>query len=560
MIVFVTFIITLMLIVFQCTEGNIAGGTADTGNAKIAGTIYTYDGKFAAGIPVVFYPTDYLPEISNDQKHTETVHYKTFTNDSGFFTLDSIADGDYTIEVNDNVASALCFNIIVKDTAESTLSLIDTLKPYSTIQGNIGSVSDTSLKRFVLIYGLDRRIPVSSNGHFYINDLPAGNIKIRIVSDNKDWEPVEIDSISLLPAQATSIPFAGWSSHATITINTTATGAGVNENVYNFPLLIRLSEDNFNFSSAENDGSDCRFFKHEDIQLSSQIEQWDAKRKLASIWVYMDTVYGNCDTQTIYLLCGNKNNDLLEGLAPVFKEDDGFLGCYHLNGNLENATGKGYDGIDSGTMDNSSGVIGNARLFNGYSSFFSVRDLPERPSGTISFWFCPTVTVNQSSTTAQGIWGKYSNDSINSTLTIQGLDYYYVPIKTAGNLITKIEDADSGFYLPSTTNSFSAGIWYHVAWSWGENSNTLYVNGKLESSIPDYRPVSGDGNDEIGRSYYDISNIMNYEPRYFYGKLDEFRLENTNRNAAWIKLSYMNQRPDMNMFTIRFQHLSADSR
>ncbi len=539
-------LVTCATILISCST-EYAGGTADTGNAKVAAIIYTGEGKPAAGVSVVCCPVDYLAGIDSGSAVKKVI--ETTTDDSGFFALDSIDSGEYIIEVNDHKSSVVSFKVGVSDENSPTVSLKDTLKPYAILQGNAGQTTDTSLHRFILIYGLQRRVPVSTDGSFIINDLPEGQFDLRIVADREGWVPVDIDSLNLSSAQTVSIPFAGWNNRYIITLNTTPEGADIQENVYDFPLLIRLSERNFDFNLANPDGSDCIFTDAQNNPLSFEIEQWDNIAKKASIWVSMDTVYGNTEEQTIILLWGNRNKVLTQNSGSVFDSSKGFLACYHFNGDLLNASANMFNGIDSNTIDNDKGVIGRARSFNGSTSYFRVKDLPDRPNGSISFWFRPAADIDLSNAKTQGIWGKKIEDSHNFTLSIQGLDFF-PNAGFAGNLFTKLENSAGGEYLNSKTASFFGNVWYFVTWSWGDGRNSLYLNGILENSITDYRPVSGKADDEIGRSLYDASNIPDGVPGYFKGTLDEFRLETKARTASWVKLSYINQRPDQKLITI----------
>jgi hypothetical protein len=221
---------------------------------------------------------------------------------------------------------------------------------------------------------------------------------------------------------------------------------------------------------------------------------------------------------------------------------------YHLSGNLNDATSNGYNGVDKGTTDATEGIIGGGRGFNG-SSFFHADNLPDRPSGTLSCWIRPEVTINSSTAATQGIWGKKTSDSLDFSLSFKGgIDFYPGPggakAGSAGNLLVKLETPDTAYYLASATSSFPSGVWYYVSWTWGEGKNVIYINGSAERSDTNSLAVSGDANDEIGRSFFDTDNIAGGGPLYFKGNLDEFRIDNHLRSADWVKLCYMNQRPD----------------
>ena len=544
------FSILLVSFICRCSISPYAGGTTDTGNAKIAAVIYTDQGKPASGASVVLLPSDFLP--GSDSGSLELNGKQTFTDDSGYFSFDSIDDGDYYIEINDRNSSAVLLKVLISGYDDSTLFLKDTLQPYASIEGNAGAVSETSQERFLLIYGLNRLIPVASDGSFNVDDLPAGIFHLRIISLDNSWIPAEIDSVEVLSGQTVSIPFAGWEHRAELTLNTTPTGADVAEDIYNFPVLVRLNNSNFDFSEAHKSGNDIRFFKSDGTPMAFDIEQWDSTSGKACIWVKADTVYGNNGKQSFIMAWGNPNAKPISNSTYVFDTSSGFTGNYHFSGDVNDATAHRFNGQNSGSTDTINGIIGRARAFNGLS-YINIGVLPDRPSGTISCWFRPALTFNSQSIT-QGIWGKKSSDSLNFNLSLRGIDFYIdssVDSGSIGSIITKLENPDTGYYVASTTSTFDAGTWYYVSWSWGDNSDSLYLNGVLESSTSGSVPLRGDGNEEIGRSQYDSSNIPFGESHYFLGTLDEFRIENKSRSSAWVKLCYMNQRKDDKLVSIR---------
>lgn len=537
--IFLLVVSCIMLQCFSCTS--LISGTTDTGNAKISAEIYTLEGTPASGAEVTILPAQYLfyhDDSVNGTGSSENILIME-TDDSGCFRVDSLKSGDYSIEVN-NGNSAVLFKISIPVEQDSVIVINDTLKSYGSFEGNMGIVEDTTFKRYLLIYGLKRCVEILPDGKFFIGDLPPGTFNLKITASEDDhWKPVEINHITVLSEDTLPISFAGWKYRAQIILNTTENGADVVDNVYGFPVLVKLSDSNFNFNEAHKDGFDCAFYKNDSTPLPFHIELWDSLQEVAYIWVRVDTVFGNSMDQSFIMLWGNSNAQLLSRTSQVFDTADGFLGCYHFGGDVSDATVNKYDGTDKGTMDMSNGIIGRARMFNG-TGYINLGELPDRPEGAISCWMCPGFTVNSYSGVTQGIWGKYEMDEQDFTLSLQGSDFYSGS-GSPGKLISKLEDTTDGYYLASKTSSFIENIWYHVVWTWGEDGNILYVNGKLESSSPDYRPVWGKGNDEIGRSYYDSSNISGGGPLYFTGVLDEFRIDKAQRSESWVRLCYTNQ-------------------
>lgn len=87
-----------------------------------------------------------------------------------------------------------------------------------------------------------------------------------------------------LPAVAG--PYEGWNHAGVMHILTTPEGAELSEGavVENFPLLVRLDRDWFDFSRSAAGGEDIRFSAN-GIPLAYQIDTWDPVHGTASLWV-----------------------------------------------------------------------------------------------------------------------------------------------------------------------------------------------------------------------------------------------------------------------------------
>src|SRR5687768_8869556 len=87
-------------------------------------------------------------------------------------------------------------------------------------------------------------------------------------------------------------PVDGWSYSQTITLDTTAAGANVLEDVRQYPLAVLLDRSRFDFNQARADGADIRFFDSAGRALPHAIELWDKPAGSAAIWVLLDQVRG----------------------------------------------------------------------------------------------------------------------------------------------------------------------------------------------------------------------------------------------------------------------------
>ena len=124
------------------------------------------------------------------------------------------------------------------------------------------------------------------------------------------------------------------------------------------------------------------------------------------------------------------------------------MAAYHLAGNIEDATSNLNNGIEvgNGNNDPKNGIIGYARFFGGGACFQAI-GLPERPRGTLSFWFRTETTFNAQSSTTQGIWGKTESDEYNANISLRGADFLAGGSGTTGQIQTKIEN--NNFPQPS---------------------------------------------------------------------------------------------------------------
>ena len=135
--------------------------------------------------------------------------------------------------------------------------------------------------------------------------------------------------------------YESWTYSRQLSLNTTSTGANVSGNVLNFPMLVRLNGDNFNFTQAESNGEDIRFAKSDGSPLEFEIERWDASSNAAEVWVRVDTIYGNNNTQTLTMYWGKGGSLNCSDPEAVFDTTNGFAAVFHLEED-GNTTAGGY--------------------------------------------------------------------------------------------------------------------------------------------------------------------------------------------------------------------------
>ncbi len=78
-----------------------------------------------------------------------------------------------------------------------------------------------------------------------------------------------------------------WKHSGSIWLLTTAEGAELSSDtvIEQFPVLVRLHRDTFDFSQASPQGEDIRFTTSTGESLAFEIDHWDSRLGTAGIWV-----------------------------------------------------------------------------------------------------------------------------------------------------------------------------------------------------------------------------------------------------------------------------------
>jgi hypothetical protein len=336
-------------------------------------------------------------------------------------------------------------------------------------------------------------------------------------------------ALFLFSATIVNADYSSWQYSKKLYLNTTSTGANVAGNVTNFPVLVRLTTTSSDiFSQVAANGADLRF-EQNGTALPYEIEQWDATAKNAAIWVKVPTVYGNNLAQYFTMYWGKSGATSESNGASVFETSNSYVGAWHLNNNVLDASANAKNGTDNGSS-NATGILAQARSFNGASSRINIPQLfSSLPAAlTFSCWINPaTINSPQMYSLYTGLGGEAGLNVMNSTLCFQ--------VKT-------VSTGWNNAITPSGT--ITTGNWYHVTGTWTKGGPIkCYVNGveKVSASTP---------NEDINSPSGFISSIGAYSGgtgSWFNGKIDEPEISTVVRSADWIKLCYENQKSSQTM-------------
>ncbi|QDU92594.1 DUF2341 domain-containing protein [Lignipirellula cremea] len=325
-------------------------------------------------------------------------------------------------------------------------------------------------------------------------------------------------ALSAVPAFA---EYEGWKHKGSLFLLTTPEGSNLpaGAKVENFPLLVRLHRDGFDFRQAKPDGADVRFSTPAGEPLAFQIEQWDAAAGVASIWVRIPVIEGNA-RQEIRLHWGNADAASASDGAAVFNASNGYLGVWHMDSAVTDAVGA-IESQNTG-VEPTTGVIGQAARFPGGKGIFGGDQIDSLPVGSAPHstqaWFRPRQ--------ANGIVIGWGNEKGQGKIVVGYRSPPHVRV--------------DGYFSDANVNGqtpLQSGEWTHVVHTYQQGEARLYINGQLDTeSKTRATPLSIQSPARlwIGGWYNNYS---------FVGDIDETRVSRTVRSADWVRLEYENQKP-----------------
>lgn len=522
-------VVSLLMVLYCSPPEQVTGGSS---SETVIGRVVNGDGSPAGAIIVKLYPGDYDPIADSSR-----ISVPNDTTDSS---------GNYSIKVSDSVVNhsvvaistdcgtrAMVTGIMVSGKTTSVPDAV--LSPPGTVRI---AVPDLAAGGYVFIPGIGIAVKVTGSGIVELNQVPAGIVpSVNYVSGAAPGgSEILSTDIKVVSGDTVVIPYPQWRYSAAVYLNTTVTGAGVSGKVSDFPILIRLNKGNFDFSQAQQDGTDIRFTKKTGIFLTHEIERWDPVAARAEIWVRVDTIYGDDSAQFISMYWGaptGSATSLSSGIA-VFDTANCFQGVWHLNDaaneTVIDATVNQYIGVspDTARPQVGEGVIGNCGIFDGNKDFITMPntaagklDFPQNGKYSVSAWVMADTFVD-----------------LQQTLVSKGKYQYFL---WADSTTWQFWEFQDGAGWETASQRATLKQWILLTGVSDGDAQYLYVNGEPADSLSlkfDLFSRNTESDLILGRAH-DIA-----DGSFFRGRIDEVRVESTFRGRDWIKLSYMNQRID----------------
>ncbi|HSQ42445.1 MAG TPA: LamG-like jellyroll fold domain-containing protein [Fibrobacteraceae bacterium] len=519
-----------------CSDRQIAGGnSAESGNPELVGILELPDGTPAAHTQV-----QCVPEGFNAKQDTLSSTRITYTDSTGAYVLDSLPTGICALEACDTASgmrlliSHISLNSGQTDTLNGALQLPGALriKAESQTDGDSGYVvvSGTSILRFVVV----------KFGAIFVDSLPATESLPLLKYYSLDGEILSqingltVTSDDTLPVNSPPLIHLAWK----VKLNTSATGADLSEDLLAFPLSLRTDSLGIDFTVISPEAGSFQAWKSDSAtELPLAISYWSATDSAGQFWAQLDTLYAQDSTQFIWLTYSE--GDTATSASTPFSSSNGYLGVWHFDEGTSVATdasGNGWDGEPTGTTD-SVGVAGRAFLYDGRSSYVTI---PNTASSVFNFNYLDTLSIS--------LWVNVTDISANRFILSKGAyQYYLMYYYPHGWQFVNYEEEQASYddYLAEADTSTVENQWHLLTVTQSNDETRLFVDDSLQDSIASVGVADSARNTDqdivFGRICFSEENTDFY---YFVGLIDEIEISGVARSAEWIRLTYLNQKPE----------------
>jgi hypothetical protein len=288
-----------------------------------------------------------------------------------------------------------------------------------------------------------------------------------------------------------------------------------------FPVLIDVTNANL-VGKTQADGRDIIFVGPDaETPLNYEIESYDPATGHLVAWVSTD-VSSTQDTQ-FYMYYGNPSTNLTKPTGPQAVWDKNFVSVLHLNdasGVFNDSTGNGNAGHPvNGVTYGAAGQIDGGAGFDGTNDRIEMSPVFQgKGAFTIEGWIF-------TGSTQEYLFSQQSPQGFGSFLQ-------YYP-----------NTSQFEFHLDGTklVGSASQNAWHYFAGTFDGTTGRLFVDGQLAASAP------------ATNTWPSQDTILGDSPtggRSVLGIMDEIRMSNIARSAAYIQTSYLNQRNSAALVTL----------
>ena len=339
---------------------------------------------------------------------------------------------------------------------------------------------------------------------------------------NRIKQSLLLIAFALFTATASANDASWWDSKWTVRKQVTLNASAITGQVEALPVLIRLSDANFQFEQARPDGADIRIVADDGKTLIPfHVERYDSLMHEGFIWVKAPTLAPGAKVN-FYLYYGNADGVRVDDQAGTYGKTESLV--YHFAGTgmpAQDASGNGNATAAVATTEEGAIIGAGLRL-----SGTDVLEVPasatlawaEGAPFTVSFWFKSAVIQPNAVILSRADTGYEFNIGLD-----KGVPYAEYDTAT-GTVRTK-----------AGTDVAAVNTWNHLAVVSDGKSLVVYLNGKACATV-DVKlgtinaPLHIGGE---GKTAFITTNIS----ASFAGNLDELEIAPAAHSADYIKLA-----------------------
>ena len=316
-----------------------------------------------------------------------------------------------------------------------------------------------------------------------------------------------------------------WAHKKKLTIDATASGTEIKDEVAQLPLLVRLHSGNFTFSEAKPDGADLRFYAADGkTALPYHLDGFDPTNELGNAWVLVPKAGANTKTELV-LAWGNP--DAASAAAPGKTYDPAQILVWHFGdaAGVRDASQNGNHARASSAKPVAAGPIGAALAFDG--------------NAKVELAASPSLKIGGVAGTTFSAWVK-PGAADNGTLYAQrdGANSFSIALRN-GTL-----SASAGTAHASAGSALKPAVWQHVAVVLAGGKASFYLDG-VEAGAGPFTLGELGGEATVGEG--------------FHGELDEVSLAAAARSPAFLQAQVASQSADTPMVSFSDDGGGADA-
>ncbi len=330
-----------------------------------------------------------------------------------------------------------------------------------------------------------------------------------------------------------------WEYRKKVALDTSSSGAYIQQNLMDFTVLVRLHTGNFDFTRVKENGEDLRFVSGDDATLLKyHIEMFDAFDEIALVWVKIPNMAPSSNQNSIYIYYGNES--AVSGQDSKSSFDSLYQAVYHFNefeGTPQDAASYSVHSSEYLAGQGLAGVIGNGATFSG-AGYMKIPDNP-------ALVFDKGLTFST--------WIKIFQEQDDAWLFYRQSGDKSISIGINGTKVTaEIKAGEIVHSLEQTTDLPLEG-WHHLAVTIDPDGKlVIYLDGAEAQWMKADADLSGITGDVFVGGADDGAH-------YFSGDMDELRISGIPRTGAWIRGLFTSQGPAASLCSYAIEEINESS-